>query len=78
MTAPMPLMTPQSLPRGGVVVKTSAGLVQVGVPPETIKDTMALGLDVPTTYVVPKEPKLANPRRPLAAPSNGITEPISH
>lgn len=40
------------LPRGGYVVKTSEGLIQFGMPPETIKDSMKLGTEVPTTYVV--------------------------
>jgi CRP-like cAMP-binding protein/phosphoribosyl 1,2-cyclic phosphodiesterase len=43
------------LPRGGIYVRTSAGPVQIGLPPETIKDSMALGLSVPTFYVVPRE-----------------------
>jgi CRP-like cAMP-binding protein/glyoxylase-like metal-dependent hydrolase (beta-lactamase superfamily II) len=43
------------LPRGGLVVHTSAGAIQFGVPPETIKDTMALG-GVPEIFVVPDEP----------------------
>lgn len=43
------------LPRGGLVVQTSLGAVQFGVPPETIKDTMAMG-GVPTIFVVPDEP----------------------
>ncbi len=43
------------LPRGGTVVKTSAGLIQFGIPPETIKDSMGQGRDVPTTFVVPHE-----------------------
>jgi CRP-like cAMP-binding protein/phosphoribosyl 1,2-cyclic phosphodiesterase len=34
-------------------VRTSAGLVQFGAPPETIKDALALGLAVPTIYVLP-------------------------
>jgi len=41
------------LPRGGTVVETSAGPIQFGIPPETIKDHMELGHDVPTFYVVP-------------------------
>lgn len=45
----------RELPRGGTVVTTSAGPIQFGCPPETIKDHMALGLTVPTYYVVPKE-----------------------
>ncbi|MCS6901988.1 MAG: cAMP/cGMP-dependent 3',5'-cyclic-AMP/GMP phosphodiesterase, partial [Myxococcales bacterium] len=44
-----------SLPRGGTYVKTSAGPIQFGIPPETIKDSMALKLPVPTVYVVPHE-----------------------
>ncbi len=44
-----------TLPRGGVVVKTQSGLIQFGIPPETIKDSMSQGLDVPTTFVVPHE-----------------------
>ena len=43
------------LPRGGVVVNTAAGPVQFGMPPETIKDSMALGIDIPSSYVVPIE-----------------------
>ncbi|DAZ95077.1 TPA: hypothetical protein N0F65_002971 [Lagenidium giganteum] len=44
------------LPRGGVVVSTSIGPVQMGMPPETIKDSMKLGLPVPRHYIVPSEP----------------------
>jgi phosphoribosyl 1,2-cyclic phosphodiesterase len=44
------------LPRGGLYARTSAGPVQFGIPPESIKDVMALGLDVPAAYVVPREP----------------------
>jgi CRP-like cAMP-binding protein len=44
------------LPRGGVVVSTSIGPVQLGMPPETIKDSMKLGLPVPRHYIVPSEP----------------------
>jgi CRP-like cAMP-binding protein/glyoxylase-like metal-dependent hydrolase (beta-lactamase superfamily II) len=36
-------------------VRSSAGPIQFGIPPETIKDGMALGLDVPGAYVVPHE-----------------------
>eukprot|EP00510_Aplanochytrium_minuta_P008235 CAMPEP_0184046540 /NCGR_PEP_ID=MMETSP0956-20121227/1626_1 /TAXON_ID=627963 /ORGANISM="Aplanochytrium sp, Strain PBS07" /LENGTH=1304 /DNA_ID=CAMNT_0026338161 /DNA_START=636 /DNA_END=4550 /DNA_ORIENTATION=- len=43
------------LPRGGVYVNTKKGAVQFGIPPETIKDSLKLGLKVPTVYVVPKE-----------------------
>lgn len=44
------------LPRGGVVAATSIGPVQLGMPPETIKDSMKLGLPVPRHYIVPSEP----------------------
>src|SRR5258708_6139607 len=41
------------LPRGGAIVTTSAGAVQLGAPPETIKDALAAGLGVPATFVLP-------------------------
>ena len=42
------------LPRGGVSVETQAvGYVQFGIPPETIKDSMKLGIAVPSVYIVP-------------------------
>lgn len=44
-----------ALPRGGYYVRTSAGPVQIGIPPETIKDVMELKLDVPVAYVLPRE-----------------------
>lgn len=44
-----------ALPRGGYYVRTSAGPVQIGIPPETIKDVMELRLDVPVAYVLPRE-----------------------
>ena len=37
---------------GGHVVPTSFGLIQVGIPPETIKDSMNLGAEVPTNFVI--------------------------
>ncbi|KAN0037459.1 hypothetical protein ACTFIV_002807 [Dictyostelium citrinum] len=43
------------LPRGGYVVPSKLGGIQFGVPPETIKDSMALKIDVPTIYVFPEE-----------------------
>jgi len=48
-------MTPQPLSRGGVVVKTSEGLLQVGIPPETIKDTMRTPDGVPKVFVLARE-----------------------
>ena len=44
-----------TLSRGGWYIQTSAGPVQVGLPPETIKDSMSMGLPVPTLFVLPKE-----------------------
>ena len=43
------------LPRGGYYVRTSAGAIQIGIPPETIKDVMELKLDVPVAYVLPRD-----------------------
>jgi CRP-like cAMP-binding protein/ribonuclease BN (tRNA processing enzyme) len=43
------------LPRGGFVVKTSKASIQIGMPPETVKDSMTLGLTVPSFYVIPHE-----------------------
>ncbi|NUP08086.1 MAG: cAMP/cGMP-dependent 3',5'-cyclic-AMP/GMP phosphodiesterase [Polyangiaceae bacterium] len=51
------------LSRGGVYVPTPLEPVQIGVPPETIKDSMALGLPSPAIYVVP--PVLFDRRRGL-------------
>jgi hypothetical protein len=42
------------LPRGGIYVATNAGGVQFGIPPESIKDCMKLGLELPQFYVVPQ------------------------
>lgn len=45
-----------NLPRGGISMDTAAvGRVQFGIPPETIKDSMQLGLNVPCLYIVPIE-----------------------
>lgn len=43
------------LPRGGTYVSTAVGPVQFGLPPETIKDSMQMGLSLPTHFVLPKE-----------------------
>ncbi len=51
------------LPRGGTYVRTPVGPVQIGVPPETIKDSMALGIPLPDVFVVP--PDLFDRRRGL-------------
>jgi CRP-like cAMP-binding protein/ribonuclease BN (tRNA processing enzyme) len=42
------------LKRGGVLIPTSAGHIQYGIPPETIKDTMKREGGVPDTFIVPR------------------------
>ena len=42
-----------ALPRGGSVIKTEIGLIQLGMPPETVKDSIALNLEIPGYYIVP-------------------------
>jgi hypothetical protein len=44
-----------ALPRGGYYVRTIAGPIQIGIPPETIKDVMGMKLDVPIAYVLPRD-----------------------
>ena len=44
-----------SLPRGGKYLNTTLGPIQFGIPPETIKDCMSLGLKLPRYYIVPRE-----------------------
>jgi len=52
----IPLLEITKLPRGGVSVQTEAvGRIQYGIPPETIKDSMRMGLTVPSIYIVPVE-----------------------
>lgn len=41
-----------ALPRGGLLVNYSSGNIQFGIPPETIKDSLAWGLGVPTKFVI--------------------------
>lgn len=43
-----------SLQRGGFLVRTAAGYIQFGAPPETIKDTMVLKSGVPRIFVLPE------------------------
>lgn len=43
-----------SLPRGGTFVNTALGSLQFGCPPETIKDSMSMGLKLPTHFVLPQ------------------------
>eukprot|EP00980_Cylindrotheca_fusiformis_P005980 scaffold1278_cov191-Cylindrotheca_fusiformis.AAC.5 len=52
----IPEMEQTKLPRGGISIDTkAAGRVQFGIPPETIKDSMRLGIPVPQIYIVPAE-----------------------
>lgn len=52
----VPLLDTVTLPRGGLTIDTKAvGRIQFGIPPETIKDSMRLGLDIPEIYIVPVE-----------------------
>ncbi len=45
-----------TLPRGGYLVETSLGYIQIGSPPETIKDTMvAYKLGTPKIFVLPDD-----------------------
>jgi len=54
--AAVPLLDIDHLPRGGISFETtSVGRIQFGMPPETIKDSMVLGLAVPNIYIVPAE-----------------------
>jgi CRP-like cAMP-binding protein len=43
------------LDKGGLLIKTSAGYIQFGIPPETVKDSLNLGLPVPEYYIIPRE-----------------------
>ncbi|MBI4869018.1 MAG: cAMP/cGMP-dependent 3',5'-cyclic-AMP/GMP phosphodiesterase [Candidatus Wallbacteria bacterium] len=45
---------PVVLPRGGVMLPSSAGWIQFGSVPETIKDTMVMPCGVPSIFVVPE------------------------
>lgn len=52
----IPILELTKLPRGGISLDSKAvGRLQFGIPPETIKDSMRLGLDVPSVYIVPVE-----------------------
>jgi CRP-like cAMP-binding protein/phosphoribosyl 1,2-cyclic phosphodiesterase len=45
---------PLSLPRGGLLIPCGQGAIQLGAPPETIKDSMGLSCGVPDTFVLPQ------------------------
>jgi len=52
----VPTLEQDELPRGGVTVETAAvGRIQFGIPPETIKDSMLMGMEVPRVYIVPTD-----------------------
>lgn len=40
------------LSRGGSLIKTKIGYIQIGMPPETIKDSLLLGIEVPQHFVI--------------------------
>jgi len=44
-----------TLPRGGYILETSAGYIQFGSPPETIKDSMFLPRSTPQVFVLPNK-----------------------
>ena len=35
------------LPKGGKIIITKIGNIQYGTPPESVKDSMSMGLEVP-------------------------------
>ena len=37
----------------GVICMTKLGPIQHGMPPETVKDALNLGIEIPTYYIVP-------------------------
>ncbi|MFP4329356.1 MAG: cAMP/cGMP-dependent 3',5'-cyclic-AMP/GMP phosphodiesterase [Spirochaetaceae bacterium] len=43
----------RTLPRGGCIVDTPVGQIQIGAPPETIKDTIVTEASVPRIFVLP-------------------------
>ncbi len=44
-----------ALQRGGYLVDSTVGYIQVGSPPETIKDTMGLEKKTPLIFILPKK-----------------------
>ena len=41
------------LPRGGEYITTKSIVIQYGIPPETVKDCLKFGLEVPKYYIIP-------------------------
>jgi hypothetical protein len=44
-----------NLEKGGIIMKTSIGNIQYGIPPETVKDSMTMGVSVPEYYIIPRK-----------------------
>jgi hypothetical protein len=42
-----------SLPRGGLIIQTPIGNIQLGMPPDTVKDSICMGIEIPEYYIVP-------------------------
>lgn len=42
------------LKKGGEIINTSIGGIQYGIPPETLKDSITLGIKVPEYYIIPE------------------------
>jgi len=43
------------LDKGGIIIKTALGNIQYGIPPETVKDSISIGVQVPEYYIIPRE-----------------------
>lgn len=43
------------LAKGGIIIQTNVGNIQYGIPPESVKDSLMLGIDVPLYYIIPEE-----------------------
>ena len=43
------------LAKGGIIIQTVLGNIQYGIPPESVKDSLALGIEVPEYYIIPEE-----------------------
>jgi hypothetical protein len=44
-----------SLPKGGVVINTAIGKIQYGVPPESVKDSIANNFAVAEYFIIPND-----------------------
>ena len=52
---PPPPRPPFPCRSGGIYVRTRIGPIQIGMPPESIKDSFALGLPLPQFFLLPAE-----------------------